>query len=365
MISDLQTTGLTLASAEQKVLAAFGLPPGTDLTTLDPIAGAKGGDTVSAEVYAAGAKVIDTVDAIASAFQSAGKSFLGAFADADAALSSDINTLATGQSLSLTDQPILTALINSVAQTEGVNTPSFVVGLSANIAASNASVDQKLAQNGAGANLIAGVSSVQAAVQSQSNASAVRWQNANGQTAIWEMNDTKLTASAVVAKPGPNWKAVGTGDFNDDGHSDILLQNTNGAVAIWEMNGAGLTGSAVVANPGSNWKAVGTGDFNDDGHSDILLQNTNGSVAIWDMGGTNGTSVMSSAVVAKPGTSWRAIGTGDFDGAIGTGGEGSSDILFQNTSGQTAIWDMHGTNIASAGAISPNPGSSWKAIGLT
>jgi hypothetical protein len=28
------------------------------------------------------------------------------------------------------------------------------------------------------------------------------------------------------SSPGPSWKAVGTGDFNDDGRSDILLQNT-------------------------------------------------------------------------------------------------------------------------------------------
>ena len=158
-----------------------------------------------------------------------------------------------------------------------------------------------------------------------------------------------------MANPGPSWKAVGTGDFDDNGDSDILLQNTNGQVAIWEMNGTDLMSSAVVANPGASWKVVGTGDFNDDHHSDILLQNTNGSVAVWEMGGTNGTDLTSGAVVANPGPSWHAIGTGG----------GGSDILFQNTNGQTAIWDMNGTNLVSGGAVSPNPGPSWHAIGLT
>ena len=69
----------------------------------------------------------------------------------------------------------------------------------------------------------------------------------------------------------------------------------------------------------------------------------------------NGTNLTDSALVANPGPSWHAIGTS---------GEGSSDILLQNASGQTAIWDMNGTNVPSAGAISHNPGSSWKAIGL-
>jgi FG-GAP-like repeat len=185
-------------------------------------------------------------------------------------------------------------------------------------------------------------------------------QNTNGSVAIWEMggtNGTKVTSSAVVTNPGANWKAIATGDFNGDHHSDIVLQNTNGSVAIWEMdetNGTSVMSSAVVANPGANWKVIGTGDFNGDHHSDILLQNTNGNVAIWEMGGTNGTSVMSSAVVANPGPSWRAIGT-----------DGGADILLQNTSGQTAIWDMSGTSVTASGTVSANAGPNWHAIGMS
>jgi FG-GAP-like repeat len=182
-------------------------------------------------------------------------------------------------------------------------------------------------------------------------------QNTNGAIAIWETNGTSVTSSAVVANPGPNWRAIGTGDFNDDGHSDILLQNTSGAVAIWDMNGTSVASSAVVANPGLSWKAVGTGDFNDDGHSDILLQNTNGTVAIWEMNGANGTTIADSAVVASPGPNWKVVGTGDFNG------DGDPDILLQNTSGAVAIWEMHGTNLMSSGLVSTNLGPSWHAIG--
>ena len=46
----------------------------------------------------------------------------------------------------------------------------------------------------------------------------------------------------VGANPGPSWKAIGTGDFNGDGHSDILWQNTSGQAAIWEMNGTNVIG---------------------------------------------------------------------------------------------------------------------------
>ena len=103
-------------------------------------------------------------------------------------------------------------------------------------------------------------------------------------------------------------------DFNGDGHSDILWQNTSGQAAIWEMNGTSqvVGGNALVgSNPGPSWKAIGTGDFNDDGHSDILWQNTNGQAAIWEMDGTN--VIGGGTVSANPGPSWKAIGTGDFN----------------------------------------------------
>ena len=50
--------------------------------------------------------------------------------------------------------------------------------------------------------------------------------------------NTMIGGGPVRPNPGPSWQAIGTGDFNDDGLSDILLQNTSsGQVSIWEMNG--------------------------------------------------------------------------------------------------------------------------------
>ena len=143
-----------------------------------------------------------------------------------------------------------------------------------------------------------------------------------------------------------------------------------GDVQLYQAPGSGdtVTGSHATGNPKPSTPAItspgGTtssngrhapSDFNGDGHSDILWQNTNGQAAIWEL---NGTNVISGQIVgANPGPSWKAIGTGDFND------DGHSDILWQNTNGQAAIWELNGTNVISGQIVGANPGPSWKAIG--
>jgi VCBS repeat protein len=113
-------------------------------------------------------------------------------------------------------------------------------------------------------------------------------------------------------------------------------------------SGNNNTASSILPNPQPD-------DFNADGASDILWQNTNGQAAIWEMDGTN--IIASPGLNPNPGPNWKAVGTGDFNG------DGKSDILWQNTSGQAAIWEMDGTNMIASPGLNPNPGPSWHAVG--
>jgi uncharacterized repeat protein (TIGR03803 family) len=191
------------------------------------------------------------------------------------------------------------------------------------------------------------------------------WQNTSGQASIWDMDGNSLVGGGPVSPdPGPSWRAVGTGDFFGSGSSDILWQNTtSGQASIWQMDGNILIGGGAVSpNPGPNWRAVGTGDFNGAGTSGILLQNTSsGQVSIWEIGQTGGVVpdiIGGGAVTPNPGPAWKAIGTGDFNK------DGDADILFQNTStGQVSIWEMNGNTLKGGGAVSPDPGPAWQAIG--
>jgi hypothetical protein len=69
--------------------------------------------------------------------------------------------------------------------------------------------------------------------------------------------NTRTGSGRLSIDPGPAWKAIGTGDFNGDGGSDILLQNTSGQTTIWEMDGNTRIGcGAVSVNAGPSWRAV-------------------------------------------------------------------------------------------------------------
>ena len=203
-----------------------------------------------------------------------------------------------------------------------------------------------------------------------------------GQASIWEMNGTNVLGGGLITNgiggasvnPGTDWKVVGTGQFDGGGtSSDILLQNVDGQASIWDMTGNAITGGGQVEdlagdalNPGTNWKAVGTGDFNHDGTSDILWQNTStGAVSIWNMGGTGGTTVDSGGEVTTggatvtPGVDWKAIGAGNVNG-----GGFSDDIIFQNsTTSQVSVWNIGAGETLTGGGAVATPGTNWTAIG--
>ncbi len=71
------------------------------------------------------------------------------------------------------------------------------------------------------------------------------------------MNGTSLTSGAPAGfNPGSAWHIVGSGDFNGDGKADIEWQNTDGTPAVWLMNGSSILSGASFANPGSSWHLI-------------------------------------------------------------------------------------------------------------
>ena len=55
------------------------------------------------------------------------------------------------------------------------------------------------------------------------------------------------------------------GDFNGDGHSDILFQNaTTGELEFWQMDGSEVVDVIALPSMDPGWRTAGTGDFDSD-----------------------------------------------------------------------------------------------------
>jgi V8-like Glu-specific endopeptidase len=176
----------------------------------------------------------------------------------------------------------------------------------------------------------------------------VLWTHDQGLVAIWDMNGASVGNSSAVAQSPADSTVAGTGDFDGDGRSDILWRATDGSLSTWQMNDHAIVGGGALGSMSTDWRVAGTGDFNGDHHSDILWQNDNGAVEMWIM---NGTTHTTSGVISSPSTDWHISGIGDFNG------DGRDDILWQHDSGMTSIWLMNGESIAGGwGTVTGNPG---------
>jgi hypothetical protein len=171
------------------------------------------------------------------------------------------------------------------------------------------------------------------------------------------MNGTTIAGFGVSnGAMGTEWKVLGTGDFNQDGRSDVLWENTSGTVDIWEMNGANLSGfvpNATTAPANSHFVGVGhfTGvspSFNG-GTSDIVWADSTNHVTISET--TNGHVTNTVALNGLDGLEWHLQGVGKF------AGDTNSDLLWVSNSGAVHIWEVNGANVQEIPVTAPTGSS--------
>jgi Tripartite tricarboxylate transporter family receptor/FG-GAP-like repeat len=101
-----------------------------------------------------------------------------------------------------------------------------------------------------------------------------------------------------------------------------------------------------------NRPPTATHDLNGDGRADILWRDTSGDTSVWFM---NGTQVSSSVGISTVPITWSVVGTGDFNG------DGIADIAWRDSSGNVAIWLMNGASVLATGGLG-NVATSWSMV---
>ncbi|HEY0105449.1 MAG TPA: VCBS repeat-containing protein, partial [Rhizomicrobium sp.] len=137
----------------------------------------------------------------------------------------------------------------------------------------------------------------------------------------------------------------------------IVYNNAYHNIVVSDIHGDGvtLTGVESLAFTDVTISTERKTDFSADGDSDFLWQNDSGQAAVWTINGLAQTG--GGTVGGNPGPSWHVIAAGDFNN------DGHADILWQNDSGQAAIWLMNGVTQIGGAQVGGNPGSAWHVKG--
>jgi hypothetical protein len=183
------------------------------------------------------------------------------------------------------------------------------------------------------------------------------WQDtATGDVYVWLLNGTSVTGGTHLAQGmDPAWHIVGTADFNSDGESDLLWQHeTSGDVYVWLMNGTTMTGGTYVARSMGLWRVVGTADLDADGHPDLLWQNAvTGDVYVWFLNGT--TLTAGGYLVRSMDVSWKIVATGDFNG------DGRPDVVWEHqATGGVYVWYLVGTVVTGGAWVADHMDAAWR-----
>ncbi|MBI5384179.1 MAG: VCBS repeat-containing protein [Verrucomicrobia bacterium] len=130
--------------------------------------------------------------------------------------------------------------------------------------------------------------------------------------------------------------AIALGDFDNDGALDVLINGwysvTDARVTkLYRNNGSGSFSDTGVSFPGVRASSAAWGDYNNDGHPDLLLTGDTGSVLITRLYRNNGDGTFTEIGAGLPGVYFGSGTWADFDR------DGDLDILLCGWSGASPI----------------------------
>ena len=229
----------------------------------------------------------------------------------------------------------------------------------------------------------------------------VIWRQPDGAYSASRVSATQVTSTRALLPAGSGWEVVGTGDFDGDGHADLLWRSAGDAYGVWLMDGDTPRVASGIAGPGAGWEVAMVGRFTGTARSDLLWRHVDGSVRVAPM---TGASAGAPLILQGPGAGWRPTHAGDLDGNGSTDiawahpdgrvrlsmmsaggaattqvlgpwsgwkvagvadldGDGHADLLWRDPAGVYGAWLMDGAAVRSAAALLSTPGTGWEIVG--
>jgi hypothetical protein len=155
------------------------------------------------------------------------------------------------------------------------------------------------------------------------------------------MSGASVARTQVVGTFDPrDWRPVGAGDFNGDGHTDLLFQNQrDGSLQYWQLHNGQLQGIQSLGAVPPDWQLSTTAHMGvKKGITDLILRNVRtGELQAWLLEGQGGKTVVSLGAL---GLDWAVEGVGDVNG------DGKPDLLLHDLqTGAVQAWLLDGTTV--------------------
>jgi hypothetical protein len=144
--------------------------------------------------------------------------------------------------------------------------------------------------------------------------SDVLWRNrADGRLVRWRMLERgRFETLPLPAPVGADWEAVAVGDVDANGCADVLWRNaTSGDLmaSLFENGAPSATLRLAPQTAQPRREIVGSGDFDGDGRSDLLIrQRRSRTLSVWTL---DGAVVKLKDSVAELKSGWLPAGVGD------------------------------------------------------
>ncbi len=187
---------------------------------------------------------------------------------------------------------------------------------------------------------------------------------------VWPMKGHARFQNPVDFNLGlPGFAVVGVGDFNQDYRSDLLVRRTTTPydLGVSFGDGAGFQPGGMPSGlplRGPEWDVAATGDFDRNGHTDILWRNTTTQrLEISLLQETSQVAVASPSPNSAVDANWKVVMAADWDR------DNDLDLLWYNaTSGKIVFWwlDANYQRVLGNFADPPNAGdANWSVVGAS